>query len=101
MSIKNRPADILMTLSAIDILRRVRRWENRKMTIEEDNFLVGKQNNVGDEKVFVLSFCVAGRNDGKQEKETMLNRRHRNKGKGTHEERKTSRMISIHREMIS
>lgn len=89
-----------MTLSTIDIFSE---WEERKtekMTINEDNFLVSKQNNVE----MKMSSCFSVSSDGmmeKQEKETIVDWRQRNKGKGTHEERKTNRMISIHREMIS
>lgn len=98
MSIKNRLADILMTLSTIDISGE---WENRKKWQSEKIICSSENKTTLGWKIVFLFFCVMGRNDEKQEKETMVDWRQRNKGKGTHEERKTSRMISIHREMIS
>lgn len=73
------------------------------MTIEKDN-LVGKQNNM-ETKMFSYASVSSDGMMGKIEKETMANvqslKRQRNKGKGTYERRKASRMISIHRKMIS
>lgn len=73
------------------------------MTIEKDN-LVDKQNNM-ETKMFSYASVLSDGMMRKIEKETMANlqseERQRNKGKGTYEERKAIRMISIHREMIS
>lgn len=68
-------------------------------------FFLGKQSNM-KMKMLSLFFCAVGRNDepqgGQSNGDNGVSRQiwQRNKGKGTHEDRKTNRMLAIHRDDV-